>query len=42
MKWVQALFIAWRGKRCPECNVRPLKQHRDDCSIGKWDGGVWA
>lgn len=36
------LLRDWPGHRCPDCRVRPLHHHRDDCPTGAWDGGTWA
>jgi hypothetical protein len=30
------------GMRCPDCKVKPMKNHKDNCPTGAWDGGVWA
>ena len=30
------------GMRCPSCKAKPLKPHHKRCSIGYWDGGIWA
>jgi hypothetical protein len=36
------LLRGWPGARCPDCGVRPLQKHKNECPTGKWDGGVWA
>ena len=36
------LLRGWPGRRCPDCNVRPMKKHKPNCPTGAWDGGVWA
>lgn len=30
------------GGNCPDCNVRPLMPHKEDCPTVKWDSGTWA
>lgn len=42
IQFIKELFAGVFGYSCPECKVRPLKPHRSNCSIGKWDGGTWA
>lgn len=36
------LLRGWPGRSCPECNVRPSKPHKANCSVGTIDGGIWA
>ena len=38
----EILMLVWPGRRCPNCAVKPGKNHRVECPTGKWDGGVWA
>jgi len=41
-KLLSALLRGWPGYRCPDCRVRPYRQHKAGCSVGAWDGGTWA
>lgn len=40
--WDKVRMTLGLGMRCPECRAKPMKRHKSNCSIGKWDGGTWA